>query len=181
MKPTDAFVIFVLTGIVPIAPLGCSRSKPPPKPGAKEAGRVHDAKHGFSIIPPQRWTGQGAVMGNFMSYLGPQEGRSRVKFNAHVHTDSSTPAEALAAVKRAMGRIMTDYQDMEEGLVTIGGKKGFFLLSKFVFGDEKLQSLQYFLFNGKGKVYVVTFSCPASVFDDYRATFENSARTVRLE
>ncbi len=155
---------------------GCTAAK------HKGKGRVHDEKHGFSIVPPAGWVSRGEFMGNFMTFTGPQEEGFAVNFNVNARVHDRSPIEQFPAqIKPAYRKMLTDLVVADERFVTIDKKKCYCISSKFTMGTSRLQNLQYFLVGDNNKLYVMTFTAPADAFAKYRPLFERTALTARTD
>lgn len=119
-------------------------------------------------------------MGNFIVCAGPPENGVAPNLNVNVNPESSTPEQAMPVIKDGLSKILTDYRSVDQGLLTIDGKKALFLSGKFKMGQFDLQNVQYAIFTGS-KVYTITFTCLAPDFAKHRPAFEQSALTARVE
>lgn len=146
----------------------------------KEPGRVYDAKHKFSIIPPKDWVSRGEFMGCFMLFTGPQEEGGAINFVVNLQPETNSASEALSVSKQTLPRALNNYEVIDEGFLTIDGCDSFFLSGTFDMPAGRLQNLQYQIMTGK-KSYTITFTAPRSVFAKYRPIFEKSGLSARID
>lgn len=171
-KPISRRLILLAIAVISVS--GCQDKR------HTGTGRVYDAANKFSIVPPPGWTPAEEAMGSFLICTGPAEGGFAANLNVNVNPETRGPDQPVAEIKGALGKILTNYEPMEEGFLTIDGKKALLLSSRFKMGQNDLQNLQYAIFTGS-KVYTITFTCLSSDFAKYRPTLEQSALTARVE
>lgn len=146
-----------------------------------EPGRVYEAKYGFSIIPPEGWTrADNPPAGDFLTYGGPIEGAFRVNLTVNVNPHTGTPKEALPGIEQQSATFFSAYELKDKGPLTIDGRDALFVSSAFDVPIARLENLQYAIFTGK-KVYMITFTAPQSEFGKYRALFEKSGLSARVD
>ena len=158
---------------------GCAK-----KSVSEEPGRVHNEENGFSFIPPDGWEVSPVMaMGAFMTYVGPQENGFRVNFNVNANPHDATPApQCIAPTKKLLEGIFQDCVIVDDGLIRIDDRKGFFLSSKFTVMDRVVQNFQYYMFSKDGKrVYVMTYTATPESFDRYEEVFRESGMTARID
>ena len=85
----------------------------------------------------------------------------------------------MEAVKVDTPLLLPDYKVVDEGLVTIDGKKGFYLSGTFTHGQLEFQTLLYGIFSGP-KYYTITFTASAETFDTHKAAFKKCAESARM-
>jgi hypothetical protein len=120
-------------------------------------------------------------MGSFMFYAGPVEDAFAVNLNVNAVQDDGTPIESTGpGLKKAYAGAVTAYKAVDEGFVTIDGKKSYWLSSKFTTGSNNVhvQNLQYLIVGGNHKAYTITFTALESNFAKYRPLFESTAMTA---
>lgn len=144
--------------------------------------RVHDRENGFSVVPPDGWVSRGKVTGSLMTYYGPTEGDFPINFSINTARDRGEPVEDLPAKFKAMlSRTLPGYSPVDEGVVTLNGKKASYLSGTYQDGTLQLRKLQYFIRGTNRQIYAISFHAPVESFAAHRATFEAVAQSVRTD
>ncbi len=145
----------------------------------KGPGRVYNSKHKVSIVPPSGWVDRGPFMGTAMFFAGPQEGSFTVNLNVYVNPAGGDKIEqAPVEVKRMLGQTMPNYQVVEDGFVTLDGRKAYRISGTFTGGVVEMQNLQYMMIVND-KVYTLTFTSARASFQSHLPVFEGAATTMR--
>lgn len=156
--------------------LGCSDSNP------RGPQRVHDRENGFSIVPPDGWESRGKITGSLMTSYGPTEGDFTVNFSVNTARDRGEPVEDLPAKFKVMlSRTLPGYSAVEEGVVTLNGRKASYLSGTCQDGTLQIQKLQYFFRGTNRQIYAISFHAPVESFASHRATFEEVAKSVMTD
>jgi hypothetical protein len=146
----------------------------------EEARRVRAPEHGFSIIPPAGWTKSPTMKGSFLTFSGFREGVFAPNFSVTVADLHGTPELAMEAVRVDTLQRRPDYKVVDKDLVTIDGKKGFYLSGTFTHGQLEIHTLLYGFFSGP-KYYTLTFTASAETFDTHKAAFRKCAESARMD
>jgi hypothetical protein len=158
-----------------------------PKDRHTGEGRVYSAEAGMSMVVPKGWVQKD--QGNpkpLFTFVGPAaEGAPNVNLRKVAGQGELPPVEQLAdAVKKQLAGQFKDWELVEEGAITIDGKKAYTLTSKFSVEANgqtiKLQNVQYYIPSAKA-AYIVTFTALAAKFADHKATFAKAAQSIRVD
>lgn len=141
----------------------------------------------FEIYPPKQWNidDSGALgalvsMGNPVSDI---DGENKFMANINVVSESSgdvTLEQYLAASKEVLNKTFTDYQLINERIVTLRGIKGFLIEAKYNMGVYPLHNLQLMAIN-KNTAYVITATSLDSNWTKYKDIFEASLLSFSLK
>ncbi len=149
-------------------------------PKHTDPGRDYYKDVGFSFVPPEGWAKSDPIMGCFMMYVNPPRRNGfLVSVNANVQpAGDDTIDKMMPEVKKALAGILANYKPVNEGKVTINGREAFYISATFGAGGRTIQNLQYGIFGGNKKDYIVTFSCLAEDYAANRPVFEKCAMSV---
>lgn len=191
MKRLTTLALLGLASILLVTAAQAATVAPPPsavKPAAPaaaapkhtDAGRAYFKEQAFSFVAPEGWVKADPPTGCFMLYtIPPALDEFMPNMNTNVNpAGNETPDQILPQIKKALGSILANYKPVDEGKTTINGCAAFYISATFGAADTPLQNLQYGILDGHGKIYVVTFTGPASAFATLRPVFEKVAMTI---
>jgi len=160
-------------------------SRPTSQPTSQPA-EYRSKANKFSILPPESWTQQkpGGKMADMM-FLCP-EGRHSENFRESItilveklRKDTTPDANAKAAEK-ATAAMFKDYKQVSLTDVDLGNVKAKRLISTYSAGERKSQMAQYFIVKDK-MAYVIICMTTQESFEKFEKTFDDCARTFRVE
>jgi len=177
-KPLKLIFFAVLAAVIVIglASTGCARREP---------GRYYNKEKGFSIRFPDQWEKKEGLMGTAVAALSPQQDPADdFRENVNVVVEDMPKALGLEEYFQAnlanMGRLMTDYREVERGELTVYKNDARWLVYSHSMGLVETKVLAYILVRGS-RGYVITCSAAPDQFPEYRAQFEEIGRSFRFE
>ncbi len=152
---------------------------------SKEPGRYYNDKENFSIVFPESWERQEGVMGTAVMALSQKEDptdqfRENVNVVAEPLPRSMAVQEYYQLSASNMSRMMTDFQQVEQGELSLDEKDARWMVSTYRMGTINLKAMAYFLVKER-RGFVITCSAAPDQFARYRKTFEQIAESFRLE
>jgi hypothetical protein len=150
-------------------------------PKHTDPGRDYNKENGFSFVPPEGWAKSATPpAGIFVLYTDP---KAKGDFTTNVNVNTRPAGEgsiddALPAIKKALAAVFKDYKAVDEGKITINGRKAVYISGKFTSGGFAIQNLQFGIQGANKKVYTVTFTTLETEFAADRAIFEKCAKTA---
>ena len=180
--------LFKIVAVSNKAPAGGSSAKPAPAPAGRHggAGRVHDAKRGFSIVPPPGWRNVGKSGSNFMSFIGPADDINfAVNFNVNITKTPGVTARQIPKMILQLQKVyagkLSAYKPVQSGRVTIDGRRAGFMSGTFKDRDLEFRNLQFVIVTKGGRCCWITFTCLAKDFARSRPLFEKTAKSARID
>ena len=159
---------------------GCGGSK-------KEPDRYYHDTTGFSIQFPDGWMlreGDG-VQASLVEGVSPWESEDD-QFSEYVAVDVDELTgkveleEYFNEYCTEQAAEFSNYEEIERGERTIGGKPAMYLLFEFGMEEGFNRALAFMLVKDK-RAYLVSCLAEVSKFDDYRDTFEEAVSSFRIE
>jgi hypothetical protein len=150
----------------------------------QEPGRVRDAQHGFSFVPPPGWevSSMRPDPKVRLLYLGPTYRGGRANVNLVVEKDTGESFDEIAQqIKEMYPRLFNAWKLAEEAPLEIDGKKAYYLSATHRMGTLTLRQAQFMVRGGNGKVYIVTFAAADDAFDRLSPAIAQSALSIRVE
>ena len=143
--------------------------------------RVYVKEAGFSVVLPSGWqTKVDPSSSPFLTSDGPNKQGTVPYFNVRFKTNGSSSVDEIAKkMKKELPEIVREWKLIEEGYVTIDGKRAYFCLSRS--GDRAPMVLTYYILGNNGKVYNLVWTTEVGVFDQYRTLYEQSALSVHTD
>jgi hypothetical protein len=148
------------------------------------AGRVRDARNGFSFVPPSGWEASGLRPEPTMRflYLGPTYKSFRANVNLIVDTDTGESFDEIARqIKEMYPGMFNGWKLAEEAPLEINGKKSYYISFTHRSGGHTIKQAQFLVLGGNGKVYVVTFAAMDIAFEGLRSAIAQSALSIKIE
>ena len=181
--------LFRIVAVSNKAPAGGSPARPAPAPAGRHggAGRVHDAKRGFSIVPPPGWRNVGKSGGTFMNYSGPTAAGAHfaVNFNVKITKTPGLTAREIPKIILQLHKFyagkLTAYKPVQSGRVTIDGRRAGFMTGAFKVKDLEVRNHQFVIVTEGGRCCWITFTCPTRDFARNRPLFEKTAKSARID
>jgi hypothetical protein len=177
----------------PIPPVG--QQNIPPREQA--ASRITVKEQGFSIVPPNGWARAFDLNGpEILAYVASGEDLTATKlqpfenepnipnFSVEVTPHDGTPIEAMSGqLKSGMPLQLQNWRMLDEGFITIDGKKSYRLAMSF-FAQANGQAgqvcvVQYIVVHSN-KLYVITYAAGPKRFSNLRGKFEQSALSAQF-
>jgi hypothetical protein len=149
----------------------------------KGSGRAPGAYAGFSFLPPAGWE----VSTEYpdpkvrLLYLGPTQRGFRANVNLIVEQDGGESFEEISQQAKEAYTLMLSAKVSEEGRIQIDGKDTLYMSSDYRMGPLQIRNAQFFVRGGNGKVYILTYTATADVFESLGPAIAQSAKTIKIE
>jgi hypothetical protein len=165
---------------------GCAdKEKLLPESGRRndESRRVFGKGCKFSLVPPEGWKKRDDITANILNYEAEGDGAIKPSFTVGVDPyTGKPPIETFGQhFRQPAPRQFPGWQVVDDGLITIDGRQAYFICASFDAQAGRAQGLHYFIPDGKGKLYAISFMAPAASFTEYRGVFEKVAESVRTD
>jgi hypothetical protein len=161
-----------------------AEDKPAPKPPKRHQGegRIYEKKITASFVPAKDWEQGKNVTGSYLIFRGPANERSP-NVNVSTFSHQGVPITQVGpAMKNVHAKGIADWKVIDEGFVTIDGKKSYFFSGKYTrdLGDrkEEMQTISYYV-PGISRGYVISFLTNAEKFEGLKPTIEEMAKSFR--
>ncbi|MCC5829386.1 MAG: DcrB-related protein [Phycisphaeraceae bacterium] len=162
-----AVILVLLLGL---SPYGCGDW------GSRDPDRFYSREHGFSIKGPEGWERLPGEMGTEIMFLSPMEDEdTEFRANLNVVVENLPKEMDLSAYLQValdqLSKVMTDFQKLDQGEVTIADKPGKRLEYTHRMGVFRFHVDQYFVVHSN-RAYVITCTAVEGTLDDYRDEFK---------
>jgi len=174
---TTRLTVLVALVLAVVLAGGCSRKSRP--------GEYYSEANKFSIIPPTSWewqAGSGMVSVIFLCPVGRHSEGFRENINVVVETlpEAMSLEEYVQAATTLMAAVFRDYEQVSLTDIDLDNVKAKRLVYVYTFGDSKIHLVAYFAVRDKTG-YVVTGAALSRSFPQFESTFDECARTFRVE
>lgn len=157
----------------------------PPKSG--NSAVYVDKDKGFSIALPSGWQQDKDIMGTAVMALSKADGTNdgfRENINVVVENLQGPLASKayFEASQNAIKKVFQGFKLEQTGKTKISGRELYWSIFSHQTQTPQLRAkvLQYVTVNGQ-KAFIITCSASSKDFDQYRKTFENSAKTFKVQ
>lgn len=151
----------------------------------KEPGRYYNSRDNFSIKFPEEWENTEGFMGTAVisrSLLENNADQFRENVNVVVEQlprEMSLDEYGAAGIQN-LPRVITDFQEIENGATTINEHDAKWLMYSGRVGTIRLKCKQFYMVHNK-RGYVITCSATPETYDSYKYTFDDVAMSFQFE